>query len=277
MSMQSPSRSGPSQHLIKLVFLATVAKYVVIGANLQHTMCALKNLLWKAVEFFGPVWSRGWNVTYDIKPLISDPPYEAPHFRPPYQAPHIRPSISIWKRRPTISSPSYRDVQNEPPAHDINRQYRKYQNRQPTTSGPDQRYQAHRIRFSKWSSDLRYQARRLEIWNRSPTIWGPDLRYQALRVLTRRAWRYWRFKNRQYLTAEQPYQTPTYDIKPLVLDFQNEALTYAIKPFDRKYETADLPYEAPTYDIKPLVFDVQNEPPTYEIKLEDLNSQYRKY
>ena len=43
MSMQSPSRSGPFQHLIKLVFLAIVAKYIVIRVNLQHTMCALKS------------------------------------------------------------------------------------------------------------------------------------------------------------------------------------------------------------------------------------------
>ena len=65
--------------------------------------------------------------------------------------------------------------------------------------------------------------------------------------------------------------------KIFVLDFQNEALTYAIKPFDRRYETADLPYQTPTYDIKPLVLDVQNEPPTYDIKLFELNRQYRKY
>ena len=65
--------------------------------------------------------------------------------------------------------------------------------------------------------------------------------------------------------------------KICVLDFQNEALTYAIKPFDRRYETADLPYQSSTYDIKPLVLDVQNEPPTYDIKLFELNRQYRKY
>ena len=44
-----------------------------------------------------------------------------------------------------------------------------------------------------------------------------------------------------------------------------------------QYETADLPYQAPTYDIKPLVLDVQHEPPTYDIKLFELNCQYRKY
>ena len=65
--------------------------------------------------------------------------------------------------------------------------------------------------------------------------------------------------------------------KIFVLDFQNEALTYAIKPFDRRYETVDLPYQAPTNDIKPLVLDVQNEPPTYDIKLFELNRQLRKY
>ena len=37
-SMQSPSRSGPFQYLIKLAFLTIVAKYVVIRVNLQHTM-----------------------------------------------------------------------------------------------------------------------------------------------------------------------------------------------------------------------------------------------
>ena len=54
-------------------------------------------------------------------------------------------------------------------------------------------------------------------------------------------------------------------------------LSNAIKPFEWKYKTADLPYQAPTYDIKPLILDVQNEPPTYEIKLFELNRQYRKY
>jgi len=49
--------------------------------------------------------SRGWNVTYDIKPPISGPPYKAPHIRPPissppYQTPHIKP--------PTISRPHIR-------------------------------------------------------------------------------------------------------------------------------------------------------------------------
>ena len=43
-------------------------------------------------------------------------------------------------------------------------------------------YQASCIKFSKWSSDLRYQAPQWEIWNRRPTISGHDLRYQALRV-----------------------------------------------------------------------------------------------
>ena len=37
--MQSPSRSGPFQYLVELVFLTIVAKYVVIRVNLQHTMC----------------------------------------------------------------------------------------------------------------------------------------------------------------------------------------------------------------------------------------------
>ena len=78
--------------------------------------------------------SRGWNVTYDIKPPISGPPYQAPHMKPPisdppYQTPDIKP--------PTISSPPYQalhlnmkpptyhikplvlDVQNEPPTYDI--------------------------------------------------------------------------------------------------------------------------------------------------------------
>ena len=56
-SMQSPSRSGPFQYLIKLVFLTIVAKYVVIRVNLQHTTCALKIPLWKALEFFATVWT----------------------------------------------------------------------------------------------------------------------------------------------------------------------------------------------------------------------------
>ena len=122
-------------------------------------------------------------------PTISSPPYQAPHIRPPYQAPHTRPPISSPPYqtphiKPPIASPvQYQDpisghlfqyetadlpyqaptydikplvldVQNEPPTYDIklfelNLQYRKYQNRQPTISGHDQRYQAHRIRFSK--------------------------------------------------------------------------------------------------------------------------------
>ena len=59
-------------------------------------------------------------------------------------------------------------------------------------------------------------------------------------------------------TTNLPYQATINDIKPIVLDFQNEALTYAIKPFDRRYDTADLPYQAPIYDIKPLVLDEMN-------------------
>ena len=80
-----------------------------------------------------------------------------------------------------------------------------------------------------------------------------------------------------------PYQAPTYHIKPLVLDVQNEPLTYYdIKPFElkrqyRKYETADLPYQAPTYDIKALVLDFQNEGLTHDIKPIELNRQCWKY
>ena len=70
--------------------------------------------------------------------------------------------------------------------------------------------------------------------------------------------------------------TVALDNQICVLYFQNEARTYAIKPFDRRYETADLPYQAPTYDIKPRVLDVQNEPPTYDIKLFELNRHYSK-
>ena len=91
--------------------------------------------------------SRGWNVTYDIKPPISGSPYQTPHIKPPisgppYQAPHKKPSISDphikppildpYCKPPTISSPPYQalhfnmkpltyhikplvfDVQNEP-------------------------------------------------------------------------------------------------------------------------------------------------------------------
>ena len=58
--------------------------------------------------------------------------------------------------------------------------------------------------------------------------------------------------------ANLPHQALINDIKPIVfLDFQNEALTYDIKPFDWKYETAHLPYEAPTYDIKPFELNRQ--------------------
>ena len=58
-------------------------------------------------------------------------------------------------------------------------------------------------------------------------------------------------------TANLPHQAPINDIKPIVLDFQNKALTYGIKPVDWEYETAHLPYEAPTYDIKPFELNRQ--------------------
>ena len=94
-----------------------------------------------------------------------------------------------------------------------------------------------------------------------PTIWGPDLRYQAFRVKS------------SVLNRRTTISDPTYDIKPLVLEFQNEALTYDTKPLDGKYETADLPYQAPTYDIKPFEFNRQYEiadqlyrTSTYDIK-----------
>ena len=107
--------------------------------------------------------SRGWNVTYDIKPPLSGPPYQAPHIKPPissppYLAPHIKPpNASPLQYQDPISghpfqyetadlpyeAPTYNikplvlDVQNESPTYDIklfelNRQYRKCQNRQPT-------------------------------------------------------------------------------------------------------------------------------------------------
>ena len=53
---------------------------------------------------------------------------------------------------------------------------------------------------------------------------------------------------------------------PIVLEFQNEALTYDIKPIGEKYEIADLPYWTATYDIKPLVLDFRNEALTYDVK-----------
>ena len=102
---------------------------------------------------FVPRLSRGWNVTYDIKPPISGPPYEAPHFKPP-----------------TISSPPYQAPHMKPPI----------------------------------SSPLQYQA---------PHMKSPHIRPLMLN-----------FK------SDLPYQAPTYDIKPLVLDVQNEAFTYDIKP-----------------------------------------------
>ena len=60
--------------------------------------------------------SRGWNVTNDINPPISGPPYEAPHFKPPaissplppYQAPHMKPPISysLQYQAPRIRPPT---------------------------------------------------------------------------------------------------------------------------------------------------------------------------
>ena len=87
--------------------------------------------------------SRGWNVTYDIRPPISSPHIRPPILSPPYQTPHIKPPISDpsyeapYCKPPTISSPPYQalhfnmkppthhikplvlDVQNEPPTYDI--------------------------------------------------------------------------------------------------------------------------------------------------------------
>ena len=106
-------------------------------------------------------------------------------------------------------------------------------------------------------------------YNIMPPISGP-LRYQAPDVKS------------NIRSSDLPYQAPTYDIKPLVLHFQNKALTYDIKPFKlnrqyEKYETAHLPYQAPTYDIKPLVLHFQNKALTYDIKSFKLNRQYKKY
>ena len=144
--------------------------------------------------------SRGWNVTYDIKPPISSPPFQAPFniklpiSSPPYQAPYnIKPLMLNFKSDLTYQAPTYDikslvlDVQNEAFTYDIkpfelNRQYGKYEtadlpyqapgatyyikpfelNRQYETADQpyqtptyDLRYQAPRIRFSKWSSGLR--------------------------------------------------------------------------------------------------------------------------
>ena len=97
-----------------------------------------------------------------------------------------------------------------------------------------------RVRFSKWSSDLRYQALWLEIWNRSPTISGPDLRYQAFRVKSS-------ILNRR-TTISGPY-----------LSYQASCIRFSKWSSDLRYQaplweiwTADLPYQAPTYDIKPF-------------------------
>ena len=43
-------------------------------------------------------------------------------------------------------------------------------------------------------------------------------------------------------TPNLRYQAMINDIKPIVLDFQNEALTYDIKPFDWKFETVNMLY-----------------------------------
>ena len=83
-------------------------------------------------------------------------------------------SLEIWNRSPTIWGPDLR--------YQAFRVKSSILNRRTTISDPYLAYQASCIRFSKWSSDLRYQASRWEIWNRRPTMWGPDLRYQALRI-----------------------------------------------------------------------------------------------
>ena len=72
-----------------------------------------------SITLHGPPASRGWNVTYDIRPPISGPPYQAPHIMPPiscppyqapisslpYQAPHIRPPYQAPHIGTHISNP----------------------------------------------------------------------------------------------------------------------------------------------------------------------------
>ena len=99
-------------------------------------------------------------------PTISSPPYQAPHIKPPIASPlQYQDPISghpfqyetadLPYQAPTYDiKPFELNCQNEPPTYDnklfeLNLRYRKYQNSQPTISGHDQRYQAHRIRFSK--------------------------------------------------------------------------------------------------------------------------------
>ena len=183
-----------------------------------------------------------------IRPPISNPPYQAPHIRPPYLAPHIKPpNASPLQYQDPISghpfqyetadlpyeAPTYNikplvlDVQNEPPTYDIklfelNRQHRKYQNRQPTNQAT--------------INDIRPIV--LEFQNEALTY---DIKLIS----------------EKYEIADLPYWTATYDIKPLVLDFRNEALTYDIKPIGEKYEIADQPDQAPAYDINSLTLVCQ--------------------
>ena len=56
--------------------------------------------------------------------------------------------------------------------------------------------------------------------------------------------------------SSPPYQTP--HIKPPTIS-------------SPPYQALHLNMKPPTYHIKPLVLDVQNEPPTYDIKLFELN------
>ena len=130
--------------------------------------------------------------------------------------------LEIWNRSPTIWGPDLR--------YQAFRVKSSILNRRTTISDPYLPYQASCIRFSKWSSDLRYQAPLWEIWNRRPTISGPDLRYQALRV------------------KSSYYYTPVFKMKlwPTISS-----------PFSEKYEIADQPDQAPAYDINHLTLVCQ--------------------
>ena len=99
----------------------------------EHEMTKKDVRLDEILVLFIHLLSRGWNVTYDIKP-----PYQAPHIRhpissPPYQTPHIKPPIaSPLQYQDPISGHLFQyetvDLPYQAPTYDIkpfelNRQY----------------------------------------------------------------------------------------------------------------------------------------------------------
>ena len=119
-----------------------------------------------------PERSRVWNVTDNIKPPISGPPYQALYnIKPLYRDPHISPPPPPplpFHVKPTISSTLSGPDEAMPTKTFGVKLW-------PTMSGPDLQYQAPDIRSSIWSDDTPYQTRTYHI---KPLIL--DRQYKAM-------------------------------------------------------------------------------------------------